>query len=425
MNISYYIQAGKVNKKGATTVMLDLTWRGYRLQFSSGVMVRPENFIPNWPAARQPKNAKLLHTAEENALTKNWQLATLKLDLEKEYAVWEVEAKRQKDITPDQVRELVKKLTGRDVARAATVPSKPKPKEENIWYWYERWKHLYRNDFADSHLRRFLSCKKWLDRYHPELVLSELNEEWVQGYHNWLLENSQLRNGTIRIHLMFFRTMLRFARLPYEWLQVPTAENTPGVDLTYQEVLQLHQGQYPTAIMQHIVDAYVFLTQVGLRYGDYLALEAVVPVQTDKGEVLVILDLRQGKTRDAVTIPLTPLATKLWKKYKGQMPKYSNQEFNREIKLAARIARLTRKVLVTTAHGKEYRSQERPLYEIISAHTARHTCASLLLEASGGKELSQLTLGQSSRQSTNIYARHKQLSQIQQTLDAWDNLKKK
>ena len=417
MNISYYIQkTGKVNTKGTTSVMLDFAWRGYRLQLSSGVLVEPANFV----------NTKktLIHTRQDDSLALNWKLQKLKTDLLAGYHDLEMKNGLVLDITRVMVKEMFLRVTGKKDRRAA-APLLAKSAGTDIWVTHTRWQDLNRHKHSPGHLRRFLPVKKWLDQYAPSLTLEQLSEEWVQEYTNWLLENSSLRNGGMRAHFIFFRLMLKQARMPYEWLVQPFSEYTPGVDLTYSEVMQLSRADYPSLTLRETADMYIFLTQVGLRFSDYLALDKVVPVQTPTGEVLVILDHRQQKTKQPVTIPLTDLARQIWEKYAGKLPKPTNQTFNWRIKQAAAVAGLTRMIDQTTVRGKEYNTVQRPLYEIISAHTARHTCASLLLEGSGGKAISQLTLGQQDRKSTDIYSRPKMQQEIDEFNAAWTNVSSK
>ncbi len=423
MNISYYIQPKKANSKGKTTVMLDFAWRGYRLQVSSGVMVSPENFIND--------AKKLIHTREENSLSLNWKLAQLRLNLMAGYLKLDGEAGFEKEITLEQVRTMAKKLTGKadksnySSARASEQLS-AKPTGTDIWVTHTRWQDLNRLKHSASHLRRFLPVKKWLDRYAPHFTLEELNEEWVQGYTNWLLENSSLRNGGMRAHFIFFRLMLKFAHLPFEWLKQPFSEYTPGVDLTYEEVQRIYRTDYSSLQLRETADMYVFLCQVGLRFSDYLLLKKVTPIQTDSGEVLVIMDHLQKKTKQAVTIPLNPLARTIWEKYGGNMPNPTNQTYNQRLKQMGKGAGLNRMVEVTTVRGNDYTTLQRPLYEVISAHTSRHTFACLVLEAkSSDIHVVSNALGHATDKTTGIYARHKQAIMISDTLEAFQELDRK
>lgn len=422
MNATYFIQRTKISRKGTCIIHLDLAWRGYRLQLSSGLRCAPENFTPD------ARNKKLVHSREDNSLALNWKLQQLRLDVELGYLGLEREHQRVRDITPAMVRELVSALLGRQVLPEALKPSQEPGSRagQDIWEVFGRWRHLNRLKFSEGHLRHFLPAKKWLAIYAPHLTVEELDEEWVQSYVNWLLEHSTLRNGAIRTHLKFFRAMLKFSRLPYEWLVNTYHEHTPGVDLTYQEVQQLYAAEYFLPELRETADVYTFLCMVGLRWSDYLTLDTVTPVPTAQGEVLVILDKQQQKTRQAVTVPLNAIATEIWRKYDGRMPKVTNQEYNRRLKLMARVAKLDRLVDITTVRGIVYSTVRRPLYEVISAHTSRHSFASQLLEGSGNNlALVSEVIGHDDIKTTTIYARKKQLQSIADTLQAWDNLKNK
>lgn len=414
MNASYYIQEKKVNRKGRTTVMLDLAWQGQRLQVSSGTMCEPGNFTP--------EGKKLLNTREDNSLAKNHSLGQLKLNIEAGYLDLQRKLGQNAAISKNAVRQMAEEFLGRPERVPVAVPSRDR---ESVWELYARWQHINRLKYSKGHLRRYMPVKKWLDQYAPDFKLALLDEEWVQGYENWLLEDSTLRNASLRTHRQFFRQMLKFSRMPFEWLDNPYNENTPGVDLTYAEMQRVYSTEYLHEDLRAAADVYVFLCQIGLRYGDFMKLDAVERFQMADGEILIIHNHLQNKTKAPVTIVLNNNATAIWNKYGGQLPKVTNQEFNRRLKQIGRAAQLTRQVAHTTVRGKVYTTVHRPLWQLLTAHTARHTCASLLLEGSGGKDLSQITLGQSARQSTNIYARPKIEKQISDTLGAWENLEAK
>lgn len=415
MNTRYFIQPGKVNKKGQSIVMLDLRWRGLRLKLSTGVQVEPRHFIDT------PK--QLLANGQENYLALNWKLKQLALDIERDYLLLEGQTKRVKEITVAMVDEMARKLLGTTKSVKASPPTKA---GTNLWEIHTRWQELNRLNFSPGHLRHFEPALGWLAQYAPGLTLEELNEEWIQTYINWLIEHTTLRNGGMRGHIKLFKTMLKFGRLPHDWLVNPFTEHTPGIDLTFEEMMRVYNKEYFLPELRETADVYVFLCQVGLRWSDYLKLEKVETIQHPTlGRVLVILDQQQQKTKQPVTVALTPLAASIWTKYGGVMPKCTNQEFNRRLKQMGRIAELTRVIEHVTVRGKVYTTTSRPIWQILSAHTARHTCACLLLEGSGGTRLSQLSLGQANKVSTEIYARPKQLDQIAESLKAWSDVSKK
>lgn len=92
-------------------VMVDITWHGNRVYVSSGKLVKPEHFIPNWNKAKQPQSAKLIHASEDNRLALNHYFRQLNLDFERGFLALERKCERKSLITKEMVVALVKNLT--------------------------------------------------------------------------------------------------------------------------------------------------------------------------------------------------------------------------------------------------------------------------------------------------------------------------
>ena len=105
------------------------------------------------------------------------------------------------------------------------------------------------------------------------------------------------------------------------------------------------------------------------------------------------VELFQQKTSEPVLIPLPPAAAAIWQRYGGQLPLPSQQERNRRLKSLGRVAGLTREFVEVAFAGKARTEDVRPLYEVLTTHTARHTGAALLVLGSEGdqtlKEIAQ------------------------------------
>jgi len=89
-----------------------------------------------------------------------------------------------------------------------------------------------------------------------------------------------------------------------------------------------------------------------------------------------------------------PAAAAIWQRYGGRLPLPSQQERNRRLKSLGRVAGLTREFVEVAFAGKARTEDVRPLYEVLTTHTARHTGAALLLLGSEGDQtLKEIALG--------------------------------
>ena len=106
------------------------------------------------------------------------------------------------------------------------------------------------------------------------------------------------------------------------------------------------------------------------------------------------VELFQQKTSEPVLIPLPPAAAAIWQRYGGRLPLPSQQERNRRLKALGRAACLTREFVEVAFAGKARTEDVRPLYEVLTTHTARHTGAALLvLGSEGDQTLKEIALG--------------------------------
>jgi len=91
--------------------------------------------------------------------------------------------------------------------------------------------------------------------------------------------------------------------------------------------------------------------------------------------------LKQIKTGERVTIPIMQRLQKVLDKYNGALPSpVSNQEFNRVIKDVVQAAGLTYTVEVKSFKGGVLAIAERPIYELVSSHTARRSYATIMFK---------------------------------------------
>ena len=82
-------------------------------------------------------------------------------------------------------------------------------------------------------------------------------------------------------------------------------------------------------------------------------------------------------------IPLVGWSRKAWDiglKYNFSLPKFSQQYFNREISKICPTAKITEPVLLNRDKGNTRIQIRKPKCDLVSSHTARRTCVSLLLE---------------------------------------------
>jgi integrase len=166
-----------------------------------------------------------------------------------------------------------------------------------------------------------------------------------------------------------------------EWPVIRLRESNP-VALTLMEFNQLRSFDSYTLKQQRVVDIFVFMVLTGRRFSDVRKMQA----REVKG---VHWELVMQKDRRVHVVPLVGFAAgalDILKKYEYKLPIISDQKFRDYIKEAAKAAGLTRKVVKRKFAGANYEEKEMHFYEVISTHTAKKTCISVLYEVGWNTE---------------------------------------
>ena len=145
--------------------------------------------------------------------------------------------------------------------------------------------------------------------------------------------------------------------------------------LTLEEVDQIHALDLSgNPRMDKIRDLFLIGCYSALRFSNFVNLKVE---NISNG----FIRLRQVKTGDLVTIPIMERLQRVLDKYEGTLPApVSNQEFNRVIKEVVRAAGLTYEVEVKSFTGGKAKVERKPIYELVSSHTARRSYATIMFK---------------------------------------------
>ena len=428
VNVSFRIQKGRVNKHGESLVMVRVTWQGERVSVSTGQLITPDAFKLHWPQTRQ-SNA-LQTEAVDTEL--NAHFTRLKAGIEHRFHALERVVGQAKAITPDMVRVLVKDATG---ASVPAVDGRLAPK--TIWHYHAEWQVENSLRLSQRALHRFDNLWQWLDEYAPGLELTALDERWLRDYANWVVQNlnpftdKAAHDGTVGSHLRFFGAMLAFARMPHAWLQNVTVSTVPVVTLSPAELIAIRNTVYRRTRfhlaeeLRQTADQYVLLSLLGIRYRDWLRLsEEDVTVVTVLGKPQLLLKKAgQSPNRTSFVAVLPDLAAEIWLQYSGRFATVPKEEFNERLRYIGLAAQLTRVVSFDATYNDYIINTIRPISYLLTARTARHTAAALLLAGDGNTGVGRFLPPLKSTSSKNQYAQAKDLQKIADSLEAWDILK--
>ena len=157
--------------------------------------------------------------------------------------------------------------------------------------------------------------------------------------------------------------------------------NRTIIRLYKDEIKDLFNRELANPNYNRIRDYFVFLCLTGLRFGDFVSINKDNFVMGRDG--LVTLSLYTQKTNIRVEVKLTKQAKEIAERYDYKFDGYTNQAFNRAIKELFKDEELFEDEIVTYREVLNQKPHpiKTPRREKITAHTARRTFISMMIES--------------------------------------------
>lgn len=173
-------------------------------------------------------------------------------------------------------------------------------------------------------------------------------------------------------------------RNPYDHVKIDHGDDRDGIDkhLTPEEFQKVRAAAMPDERLERIRDLFVFHCYTCMSYNDLRKFDHKKISEVDGKKVYCGF---RGKTKIEFTIPLLSPALEILRKYNGKLPLLSNVRYNDYIKEVMAAAKIKKPV---------------------TTHWARHTGATLLLNAGVPIEVVSKICGHSSVKMTEkVYAK--------------------
>ena len=171
---------------------------------------------------------------------------------------------------------------------------------------------------------------------------------------------------------------------PYDRVKIEKGSDYDGLDkcLSPEEFLQVRTATMPDNRLERVRDLFIFHTYTCLSYHDLRAFNVKKIQEVDGRKVYIG---HRGKTKIEYTVPILSPALEILDKYKGKLPILSNVKYNAYLKEVVAAADIDKPV---------------------TTHWARHTGATLLLNAGVPIEIVSKVCGHSTIKMTErIYAK--------------------
>lgn len=148
-------------------------------------------------------------------------------------------------------------------------------------------------------------------------------------------------------------------------------EDADTVYLKEEEITQMYNTDLSTLPrLERVRDVFVIMCYMGIRYSDYLLLrkENILPSN--------LIQITTKKTKTPVKIPMHYRVKEIMEKYDGNFPPApSNQKFNEYMSEVVIKSGLEREVVITETRGTMTSNKTIKLSTLVTAHTARRSCA--------------------------------------------------
>ncbi|MET4106064.1 hypothetical protein [Hymenobacter sp. UYP22] len=351
-------------------------------------------------------------------------------DINEQLGIWE---KKLRDAFrslagPTGTVQVTREMMEQAIFPAATEPEQTPapapvpPAELPITTHYAEWKQENTGLYSESHLNHYKAIVEQLEAWKPGLKAGELTEKVLLEWRKMLVAQG-ITDGTIAEHYKFFRMLAtRIGANPKAPYLRYKAVYAVQPDLHREEMQALLTVRLEDPRLAEERDRWLLQCLTGRRDGDLRTLTTMqlTTLRTEEGEVVAALRHYQDKTGAEVLLPLPPLAVRIGERWQWQLPERARGTRNQRLKEIAQLAGLERLFNDAKIVNGKAQNDYRPMWHLISTHTARHTAGSLLLEFSkGDKSLSSFLLGHAQSSTTDIYAKDKARRVAGPLMEAW------
>lgn len=358
-----YNRKKQLNKQGTALVQVEASLNQRKIYFKTNIYLRPENW--------DKQTSQVIDHPQSNDL--NAMLFEFVLHLQGiELSFW----KRGIQPTLALLRDAIKKNTPINVT--FTVFAK------------EYVKHSDRRKSTKDNLITTINV---LQEFRPGLDFKDITYSFLKDFETYLREKGNGVN-TVAKHLRQLRTLVNEAinqgyihadAYPFRKFKIKQEKGRHEF-LTPDELRKLENLEVEDRKLRHVLDAFLFCCYVGLRFSDFCQL---TPANFIRVNGKRWLHFKSIKTGIELRLPLHLL-------FEGKaltiLDRYNIEEFaslgcNSDVnKYLAQIAGMAR------------------IRKHITYHTARHTCATLLIHQGVLITTVQKLLGHTSVKTTEIYS---------------------
>lgn len=373
--VTLFLRRGKTG----ITVLLRYRHKNTEKRFGTGVRVLPEEW-------NQKSKAVDFVKGKPDAKYNTALIQRLKLQ--------SASANAKIDVVKSTIQDIVNRLQYKGIEPFADVVYREyqeavdKPKEmpeSNVVGLFKQFINDRVGSVADSTIRQYKSSLTKFEHFYNSLkvkpkLLPDLDFDFYTRYIQWLAMDQGLSRNSIGNRVKVFKTFLiHYRDKGYKISDVKKMKvfkESGNIIYLYQNELQeLYEYDFSKNVrLTKVRDLFCLACTTGLRFSD---LSRLGTEHIQNGAI----DMKAFKNRKRIYIPLIDMSKSILDKYsikdgetiKYQLPKISEQKYNKYLKEACGLAGLNRPIEVSrVVAGKKIYTKE-PLHNHVSSHIAVKT----------------------------------------------------
>ena len=358
-----YNRKKQLNKQGTALVQVEASLNQRKVYFKTNIYLRPENWNKNTAQVCNHPQA-----TELNAILFDFIIHLQGIEL----GFW----KRGIQPTLALLRDSVKKKTPTTITFPAFARSS-----------------IEASDKRPNTKDNLLSTVNQLELFRPGVDFADLTYTFVKDFDAWLREQGKGIN-TVAKHLRQLRTLINEAisdgyipadAYPFRKFKIKQEKGRHEF-LTPDELRKLENLEVSDRKLRHVLDAFLFCCYTGLRFSDFCQLTSANFAKINGKKWLHFKSIKTGiELRLPLHLLFEGKSLAILDRY--EITEFSNLGSNAETNKA--LAQIT-----GMARIKKH----------VTYHTARHTCATLLVHQGVPITTVQKLLGHTSVKTTETYS---------------------
>jgi site-specific recombinase XerD len=376
-NILFYIKRNEPKKDGRVVIMVRITINGIRSQFSSKLLVQPDQ----WDSKNERVKGQVAEARNLNRLLENVR-SSLNVHYNKFMSI-------DGHVNPERLRNI---FLGHE------------EQEQTIISFFDKFNDQYKLKVGTTSTHRtytrYLLTRERLvefmkQRYNlSDIPIKEMTVSFIDEFYLYIRNNTECNHNSSLKFLQRFRTILYFAKNsglsfndPFGSFRFRYDKVNRGY-LDQDELDIIYTKKFSSARLSQVRDIFIFSCYTGLAYVDIFELTEDKIRKAFDGHLWIMT--KRQKTDVNTNVRLLDIPLTILERYKGKqkngkvLPVISNQKTNDYLEEIADICGIDKK---------------------ITFHLARHTFASTVaLGNDVPMESIQSMLGHADIKTTQIYA---------------------